>query len=188
MTLRLPRPDDQRDLVLYLPDEILVVDHMRQQSAIHRYEFEVGGPFDRRFAARDPAGAYRASRRLPLPPESDHGPGEYAALVERAQGGLRARRSVRGRLRPASLDPLPGPAEPRLPAAAPGQSGALWRADQPRRGRVSGFGARRKCMSGSKEGGSRPARSAARSRAAATRSKTPSGSANCSTPPRTRAN
>src|SRR5271168_206517 len=43
MPLRLPRPDDQRDLVLYLPDEILVVDHMRQISATHRYEFEVAG-------------------------------------------------------------------------------------------------------------------------------------------------
>ena len=61
MTLKLARPDDQRDLVLYLPDEILIVDHMRQQSAIHRYEFEVGGPFDRRAAARDRAGA------VPLP-------------------------------------------------------------------------------------------------------------------------
>ena len=30
MQLKLPRPDDQRDLVLYLPDEILIVDHMRQ--------------------------------------------------------------------------------------------------------------------------------------------------------------
>jgi anthranilate synthase len=29
MTLRLPRPNDQRDLVLYLPDELLVVDHMK---------------------------------------------------------------------------------------------------------------------------------------------------------------
>src|SRR5436190_15234185 len=43
MPLRLPRPDDQRDLVLYLPDEILIVDHMRQHSAVHRYEFEVAG-------------------------------------------------------------------------------------------------------------------------------------------------
>src|SRR5262249_47316174 len=43
MPLRLPRPQDQRDLVLYLPDEILVVDHMRQISSTHRYEFEVAG-------------------------------------------------------------------------------------------------------------------------------------------------
>src|SRR6266704_6743528 len=41
--LRLPRPADQRDLVLYMPNEILIVDHMRQQSALYRYEFEVGG-------------------------------------------------------------------------------------------------------------------------------------------------
>ena len=34
MQLRLPRPDDQRDLVLYLPDEILIVDHMRQSAAL----------------------------------------------------------------------------------------------------------------------------------------------------------
>ncbi len=43
MRLTLPRPEDQRDLVLYLPDEILVVDHMRQSAATHRYEFECGG-------------------------------------------------------------------------------------------------------------------------------------------------
>src|SRR5947207_1079132 len=42
MPLRLPRPDDQRDLVLYLPDEILIVDHMRQSAALYRYEFAVG--------------------------------------------------------------------------------------------------------------------------------------------------
>ena len=42
MRLRLPRPADQRDLVLYLPDEILIVDHMRQQASLYRYEFTVG--------------------------------------------------------------------------------------------------------------------------------------------------
>src|SRR5437667_301547 len=40
MPLHLPRPEDQRDLVLYLPDEILVVDHMRQIAAVHCYDFE----------------------------------------------------------------------------------------------------------------------------------------------------
>src|SRR5436305_2838652 len=43
MQLKLHRPDDQRDLVLYLPDEVLIVDHMRQQSALYRYDFTVGG-------------------------------------------------------------------------------------------------------------------------------------------------
>ena len=85
MTLRLARPDDQRDLVLYLPDEILIVDHMRQQSLIHRYEFEVGGRSTAGLRRATAPAPYRAEPSLPLPPESDHGPGEYAALARRAK-------------------------------------------------------------------------------------------------------
>ena len=86
MQLRLPRPADQRDLVLYLPDEILIVDHMRQHAALHRYEFEIAG--------RSTAGLPRATPPAPYclgeaaasrPPESDHAPGQYAALVRRAK-------------------------------------------------------------------------------------------------------
>ena len=87
--LRLPRPDDQRDLVLYLPDEILIVDHMRQSAAVHRYEFEVTGATTSglpRTTAPDP---YRLDRAAATrPSESDHGPGEYAALVERARAAF----------------------------------------------------------------------------------------------------
>src|SRR3954452_1068760 len=43
LTLRLERPDDQRDLVLYLPDDILVVDHQRSRAERYRYDVEVGG-------------------------------------------------------------------------------------------------------------------------------------------------
>jgi anthranilate synthase len=84
MTLQLPRPNDQRDLVLYLPDEILIVDHMRQQAALHRYDFVVAG--------RSTVGLPRATVPAPYrhdlaqsPPESDHAPGEYAALVRTAK-------------------------------------------------------------------------------------------------------
>ncbi len=89
MRLRLPRPADQRDLVLYLPDEVLIVDHMRQIAAAHRYEFEIG--------ARSTKGLPRATEEVPYrldrapaerPHESDHGPGEYAALVERARAAF----------------------------------------------------------------------------------------------------
>ncbi len=89
MQLRLPRPDDQRDLVLYLPDEILVVDHMRQSAAIHRYEFEVAGASTTglsRTTAPDPYRLDRAAATRPI--ESDHGPGEYAALVDCAKGAF----------------------------------------------------------------------------------------------------
>ncbi len=86
MPLRLPRPADQRDLVLYLPDEILVVDHMRQIAATHRYEFEVMGVSTAGLARGTQAAPYRPEFAPDTPPaESDHGPGEYAALVERAK-------------------------------------------------------------------------------------------------------
>jgi anthranilate synthase len=89
MELRLPRPDDQRDLVLYLPDEILVVDHMRQVTATHRYEFEVGGVSTRDLQRSTPPAPY-GLHDLPAcrPNESDHDPGEYAALVERARAAF----------------------------------------------------------------------------------------------------
>jgi anthranilate synthase len=83
--LRLPRPDDQRDLVLYLPDEILIVDHMRQQAALHRYEFEIAGRSTAGLPRATPPAPYRLARAAPLPADSDHGPGEYAALVRRAK-------------------------------------------------------------------------------------------------------
>ncbi|HUC71705.1 MAG TPA: anthranilate synthase component I [Stellaceae bacterium] len=86
MRLRLPRPADQRDLVLYLPDEILVVDHMRQVAATHRYEFELGGVSTAGLPRETAAAPYRPDRAPAVGPgESDHGPGEYAALVERAK-------------------------------------------------------------------------------------------------------
>src|SRR5678815_5393454 len=40
--LRLARPADQRDLVLYLPDELIIVDHRREAAQRRRYEFEAG--------------------------------------------------------------------------------------------------------------------------------------------------
>jgi anthranilate synthase len=89
MRLRLPRPEDQRDLVLYLPDEILVVDHMRQIAATHRYEFEADGASTGGLQRATAPAPYRAdgiSTGGLL--ESDHGPGEYAALVERARAAF----------------------------------------------------------------------------------------------------
>ncbi len=41
--LKLPRDDAQRDIVLYLPDEIVVLDHRRETGVRHTYEFVVDG-------------------------------------------------------------------------------------------------------------------------------------------------
>lgn len=85
MALRLPRTADQRDLVLFLPDELLIVDHMRQVARRLRYDFTIGGHSTvglPRGGADDP---YVTEIAGEVPAESDHAPGEYAAMVERAR-------------------------------------------------------------------------------------------------------
>ncbi|ONG46038.1 anthranilate synthase component I [Pseudoroseomonas deserti] len=84
MALRLPRAEDQRDLVLYLPDEILVVDHLSGAATLHRYDFSVGEAATEALPRATPADPFRAGSNA-APAESDYGPGEYAAMVERAQ-------------------------------------------------------------------------------------------------------
>lgn len=79
---RLSRPDDQRDLVLYFPDEIAVVDHHRAAATIYAYDFTV--------EERSTAGlGHDGSRERFVPRDGDpgrgdHVPGEYAASVAKA--------------------------------------------------------------------------------------------------------
>jgi anthranilate synthase len=81
--LRLERPPDQRDLLLYLPDELVIVDHRREVATVRRYDFEVGG--------RSTAGLPRTGSATPYagttsaPDRGDHAPGEYAAMVRLAR-------------------------------------------------------------------------------------------------------
>ena len=81
--LKLERPPEQRDLVLYLPDELIVVDHRREVAQRRRYEFETDGRatdgLPRDGAARSYVGHAEAPRA------GDHEPGEYAALVRVAR-------------------------------------------------------------------------------------------------------
>jgi anthranilate synthase len=129
MNLRLPRPDDQRDLVLYLPDEILIVDHMRQQASLYRYEFAAV----RKSTAGLPRGTqdavYRADRAPSLPPpESDHAPGEFPALVEKAKQAFKRGdlfEVVPGQLFTRACPDLPSTVFERLKKANPAPYGAL---------------------------------------------------------------
>lgn len=79
----LKRPDDQRDLVMFIPDRLLMIDHYSQQASEVAYDFardgksteglETGGsnePFE--FGPAD----------LPM---GDHVPGEYAKMVVKAK-------------------------------------------------------------------------------------------------------
>jgi anthranilate synthase len=98
---RLKRPDDQRDLVLYFPDEMLIVDHYRAEATVYSYDFTVAG--------HSTAGLPRDGAKKPFVPASslptmaqsgshsfghnaggegrgpgDHAPGEYARSVAKA--------------------------------------------------------------------------------------------------------
>jgi anthranilate synthase len=89
--LRLDRPDDQRDLVLHLPDRIWVHDRRREEAVRYDYEFTVDGTgtagLPRETA--DTGEAAPAVRDVPQQPQ----PGRYASVVTQAR-----ERFVRGDL------------------------------------------------------------------------------------------
>jgi anthranilate synthase len=81
---RLARSSGARDLVLYLPDRILVLDPARERALTWCYEFAVDGATT--------AGLPRTGASAPFTPPpaaaapgQDHGPGAYPAAVETAR-------------------------------------------------------------------------------------------------------
>ncbi len=81
---RLARDPAQRDLVLYLPDRLVVVDRGRGISVVHEYDFACdGGSTAAMPREGEPELAPRRAPREVAP--SDHAPGEYEAAVERAR-------------------------------------------------------------------------------------------------------
>jgi anthranilate synthase len=84
---RLERPERQRDLVLYLPDELLLVDHRRELATRRRYEFEAGGATTRGVARSGATRSYVG--RTSVERSCDHAPGEYAEVVRTAKASFR---------------------------------------------------------------------------------------------------
>jgi anthranilate synthase len=81
---RLPRAPDARDLLLYLPDRLIVVDHARRVATEHAYAFDTSaGPSDSLPADNAPA-PFNPVTTAP-PPACDHVPGAYPAIVERVR-------------------------------------------------------------------------------------------------------
>ncbi|WP_376703458.1 anthranilate synthase [Mesorhizobium sp. ISC25] len=79
---KLERKQSQRDLVLFLPDEILVVDHYSTKAWTDRYDYS-GDGFSTEGLPRDEiVEPFRTADRIP--PRGDHEPGEYAKLVRKA--------------------------------------------------------------------------------------------------------
>ena len=84
VALHQPRDADDRDLVLFLPDELLIVDHHAAEAWRQRYEFEWNGRSTAGLSRDAPDEPFRQTDRVP--PRGDHAPGEYAALVRDAKG------------------------------------------------------------------------------------------------------
>jgi anthranilate synthase len=83
LQLRRDRPADQRDLVLYLPDALIIVDHQRDVAQRRQYEFEVGGVSTASLPRSGTVEPYAADASVAA--SCDHAPGEYAAVVRRAR-------------------------------------------------------------------------------------------------------
>jgi anthranilate synthase len=83
------RPAEQRDLVLYLPDELLVVDYYLQQTLRYEYDFETAYGSTAGLARVGEVIDYRGEGQhaQPVPPQPLAG--AYAAQVEIAQDYFR---------------------------------------------------------------------------------------------------
>ncbi|MCC5636998.1 anthranilate synthase [Nostoc sp. CHAB 5844] len=83
MQKHLQRAENQRDLVLYLPDELLIVDYY-QQSAFHlQYDFVTKNGCTKELPRDGQIVDYRG-KNLTYTSASDHAPGEYEQQVEKA--------------------------------------------------------------------------------------------------------
>ena len=81
--LAIDRSDDQRDLVLHLPDEIWVVDLRREEAIRYSYEFTVGNAATAGLPRETEATPELAPGAAPLPPQP--APGRYATVVDQAK-------------------------------------------------------------------------------------------------------
>ncbi|MGL5742357.1 MAG: anthranilate synthase component I [Legionella sp.] len=77
------RDQTQRDMVLYLPDEIYVVNHRKEEAFLRRYDFYFQGQSTHTFAREGVSESYQPVNK-PLQ-ACDHLPGEYAHVVELAK-------------------------------------------------------------------------------------------------------
>ena len=81
--LKLVRPENQRDLVLYVPDEIIVVDHQGGIAERRRYEFSYKGSSTADISRGGARETYQPD--LDLAPMRAQESGEYAEVVDLAR-------------------------------------------------------------------------------------------------------
>lgn len=83
LTPALERDVLQRDMVLYLPDEIYLVNHAREEASIRRYDFEYKERSTKNIPREVHAQPYESGKTPSA--DCDHAPGEYASLVKEAK-------------------------------------------------------------------------------------------------------
>ena len=77
------RTELQRDMVLYLPDEIFVVNHRKEEAFVMRYDFHYQNRSTLGLAREGDSHAYEPIYTPDK--EGDHAPGEYEAVVDKAK-------------------------------------------------------------------------------------------------------
>jgi anthranilate synthase len=123
---RIARPADARELVLYLPDELMLVDHARRTAERRAYDFAYGGTSTEGLPRETPDAPYVVQGDVAS--GCDHASGEYVATVEEAKDAFR--RGDLFEVVPGQVFRAPCPDQPsevfaRLTAANPAPYGAL---------------------------------------------------------------
>lgn len=77
------RSMSQRDMVLYLPDEIVIVNHRKEEAFVRRYDFQFQGKSTQSLARDGAFCAYNPTQKPTQ--ECDHKPLEYAQTVDKAK-------------------------------------------------------------------------------------------------------
>ncbi len=80
---QLERQADQRDLVLFLPDEIMTVDHRRAATTVLRYDFTYDGKSTQGLPRDGERRNFQSTDTVPR--DCDHAPGQYADNVRVAR-------------------------------------------------------------------------------------------------------
>ncbi|WP_298622557.1 anthranilate synthase component I [uncultured Legionella sp.] len=77
------RDDSQREMVLYLPDEIYIINHRKEEAFLRRYDFQYQGKSTQSLARDGVYSPYQAPNKPVV--ECDHAEGEYAEVVHKAK-------------------------------------------------------------------------------------------------------
>lgn len=77
------RDESQREMVLYFPDELFIVNHRKEEALVRRYDFQFQGKSTQSLAREGAFSPYEPTFKPEK--ECDHAKGEYAKVVDLAK-------------------------------------------------------------------------------------------------------